>query len=114
MNVYMIPVTLQASLYVMAESADDARRIVKEKGEISEISADGREHSDVPFSNAFFDTSMPQISLSPVMTVESIDLTHIELSNDDIEDGEYCSACGRDGFDCSKDPCTKVRLDRER
>lgn len=31
---------------------------------------------------------------------------------DEANDGELCTACGRDGMDCSRDPCAAVIADR--
>jgi hypothetical protein len=69
MKLYSIEIQICATAYIKAESAEEAMKIAKElKGDILEID---EQDGELPISGREYDNpNLPDISLSPAMTVE--------------------------------------------
>lgn len=82
MGVYRIEVTIHATAYVRADSEADAVKMAKE------IEGNGMElrenrDADIPISGQHFDScELPELSLSPAMTIGKIAAGSIELVED--------------------------------
>jgi len=92
MNLYNITVQIAASAYVKADSAEEARRILEAElndgGACIEVEDAGP--SDLPISDLQFSSpELPDISLSPAMTILSVwpDMAtdEIELVEEDVQ-----------------------------
>lgn len=72
-NIYTVDVRLYATAYIRASSAKEALEIAKRElsGEFIEV-AEQRE-SDIPITGERFSPEMPDVSLSPAMTIKGPD-----------------------------------------
>ena len=83
MNVYQVEVTIHATAYIKANTPEEAIAKAKELEDRSPeiLDADG----DVPISGARYDDpDLPDVSLSPAMTIGKLDAEHAELSEGGI------------------------------
>jgi hypothetical protein len=89
MNLYSINVRIYATAYIKADSEREARRIARElKGDVLQLRED--EDAELPISDRQYDDpDLPDVSLSPAMTIHGIDRGEpIELSEENIDEEE--------------------------
>lgn len=65
-KVYSADVKVWATLYVVASSAKEARRMMRER-----LGDDIQAEGDDTFGGEFSDPDMPDVSLSPAMTIDA-------------------------------------------
>lgn len=84
-KLYQIEVTLAATLYVKADSEQAALEIANATAPNAHIEVEDA-GSEVPISGAMFDDpELPEISLSPAMTLSKVH-QHVELTEGADED----------------------------
>lgn len=88
MNLYSIEMKICATAYIKAKSADEAIEIAKS---LANLCPDIADHSgDVPISGgALSDPCLPDVSLSPAMTIHGPWGKHVELIAENIPEPRY-------------------------
>lgn len=73
-RIFNIDVTIHASAYVLAETEEEARAKAVDSFTDAAIYLDDdrREYGDVTISGEYFSEDMPEVSLSPAMTVGAV------------------------------------------
>jgi len=84
-TVYKIPVTIAATAYVQADARDSALAALRAKGATVWLELNEDANQEIPISGANFDSDeLPEISLSPAMTLYFTDMGK-SLTVDDVE-----------------------------
>lgn len=88
MKLFSTDLRLYATVYILAESAEEAAKIAaglaNETMEVPEA-----EYNDLPIYGGMFNADMPEVSLSPAMTIAPIEEQDIRMDEgDEIEPGE--------------------------
>lgn len=79
MKIYTIPVTIYATAYIRAKDEDAAALIASQKiGAETWIEAG---ENGIFCGRAYDDPRLPDVSLSPVMTISEIDFDRIDEAN---------------------------------
>lgn len=85
MNLYSVQLTINATAYIKAESAQEALEIARDEY-ASETTEDvGGYCSELEYDNP----ELPDVSLSPAMTFgDKIEAADVELAEEDIPEGD--------------------------
>lgn len=107
MKAYDLSIPLSISAVIRAESAEEAERLGRE---LADRFSDCSQSID---GSAYRVSACTEFSCN----YHSAATVHVEEAynmNDLAEaaDGDICTACERDSFDCSRDPCAAVIADR--
>lgn len=84
MAVFSIDIPVYATFYIRADDEEEARKIAADlKGDAIELRVD--EDADIPISQRqFYDPDLPELSMSPAMTVGDVEAgTDVEWCADE-------------------------------
>lgn len=89
MNLYQVELKIFATAYIKASSEDEAIAAAKELQGQSPAIADSE--GDIPISGlAFNDPELPDVSISPAMTIGSVS-GNVEVAEEDISEEQETS-----------------------
>lgn len=117
-KLFSVDVAIVATAYIVAESEAEAQEIANGLSDQALEFSSRQQHvgvdDEIIITGETYNADMPEISLSPAMTLLGPQGRKVDFQEEfEEEEEETCDGCGRESLDCSHDPCADVIADRE-